>query len=231
MLAGQTGPIAAGPRPTARSPRPRKSIVVDAYPQYVLERTLGGSGAEFIDRVIALDFAPNGKLLATGGGEPSRTGELKLWNVETGDLVREIAEAHSDTVFSIDFSYDGTMLASGAADKFVKTFDVASGSLLKSFEGHTHHVLGVGWQYDGAKLASAGADNVIKIWNFTTGEQERTIQGFSKQLTSLEFIGITNEILRLRRQGRHRRRTPRGLSAPTPAPPTTCTWPSTTTAR
>ena len=35
----------------------------------------------FADRVIALDFSPDGKLLATAGGEPSRSGELKLWNV------------------------------------------------------------------------------------------------------------------------------------------------------
>jgi WD40 repeat protein len=38
-------------------------------------------------------------------------------------------------------------------------------------------------------LASGGADNVIKIWDFATGEQVRTINGHTKQVTRLKFIG------------------------------------------
>ena len=44
---------------------------------------LNTTDSEFVDRVLALDFSPDGKLLATGGGEPSRSGELMLWDVET----------------------------------------------------------------------------------------------------------------------------------------------------
>jgi len=69
---------------------------------------------------------------------------------------------------------------------------VADGKWVKSFEGHTHHVLGVGWQSGGKTLASCGADQVIKIWNLETGEQVRTLQGFSKQFTSLRFVGTSN---------------------------------------
>ena len=35
-------------------------------------------------RVLAIDFSPDGKLMATGGGEPSRSGEVKLWDVASG---------------------------------------------------------------------------------------------------------------------------------------------------
>lgn len=143
------------------------------------------------DRVLALAFSPDGKLLATGGGEPSRSGELKVWNVADGSLRLNLPEAHSDTVFGVDFSADGRYLASAAADKFVKVFDVAAGTAIRSFEGHTHHVLGVGWRFDGTLLASSGADKVIKIWNFDSGEQQRTIQGFNKEATSVRFVGAT----------------------------------------
>jgi WD40 repeat protein len=170
----------------------KQAIGWSLNPEWTLERTIGGVGkSEFVDRVISLDFSPDGKLLATGGGEPSRSGELKLWNVADGKLARELTDAHSDTVFGVDFSADGKYLASSAADKFVKVFEVDSGKFVRSFEGHTHHVLGVSWQADGKTLASAGADNVIKIWNFETGEQKRTIQGFAKQVTAISFVGDT----------------------------------------
>ncbi len=147
------------------------------------------------DRVLAIDFSPDGNLLVTGGGEPSRSGELKIWNVSDGTLVREFVDAHSDTVFGVAFSADSRYLASSSADKFVKVFDVATGATLRTYEGHTHHVLGVAWQADGTVLASCGADKVVKVWNYESGEQQRTIGGFGKQVTSITFVGQTGETL------------------------------------
>jgi WD40 repeat protein len=143
----------------------------------------------FADRVVALDFSPDGKLLATGGGAPTQDGEIKIFDVASGNLVLDVPEGHSDTVFGVAFSPDGKILATCGADKFVKTFEVPSGKFIKSFEGHSHHVLGVGWKGDGKRLASAGADNVVKIWDFEKGEQIRTIKAHSKQVTRLVFVG------------------------------------------
>ena len=69
-------------------------------------------GATNVKSVVV---AEDGKLLATGGGEPSRSGELKIWNLSDGTLVKAIADAHSDTIFGLDFSPDGKLLASGSS--------------------------------------------------------------------------------------------------------------------
>ena len=170
-----------------------------AFPSWKLAKTLGPQGdgkpSVFSDRVLALQFSPDGVHLAAGGGEASRTGELTLWNVADGKLVRTFTDAHSDTVYGVDFSRDGKLLASAAADKFVKVFDLASGEHVRSYEGHTHHVMDVSWKGDGTQLASAGADNAIKVWNAETGEQARTITTYSKQVTSLTFIGMGDEFI------------------------------------
>ncbi|MEO6810866.1 MAG: c-type cytochrome domain-containing protein, partial [Isosphaeraceae bacterium] len=101
-------------------------------------------------RVLTLDFNPDGTLLATGGGEPSRSGEVKIWEVGKGILAKTLPDSlHSDTVFGVRFSPDGSKLATCAADKFLKVTDVASGKVLKTFEGHTHHVLAVDWRDNG----------------------------------------------------------------------------------
>jgi hypothetical protein len=149
----------------------------------------------FADRVVALTFSHDGKLLAAGGGLPSQEGEIKIIDVASGKIITEIKNGHSDTVFGLCFSPDSKKLATGGADKFVKVFEVPSGKFLKSFEGHTHHVLDVGWKADGKLLASAGADGVIKVWDFEKGEQVRTLSGHSKQVTRLLFIGNTAQII------------------------------------
>lgn len=149
----------------------------------------------FVDRVLALDFSRDGKLLATGGGEPSRTGELMIWNVADQKLVKNIVDAHSDTVLGVEFSRDGKTLVSGAADKFVKTFAVETGKPIRSYEGHTHHVMDVSWKADQTVIVSAGADNAIKVWNAETGEQKTTITTHSKQVTSIQYLGTSDNIV------------------------------------
>ncbi len=172
------------------------TILWNPTPAWTLERTIGNVNdpATLVDRVVALAFSPDGKLLATGGGEPSRSGELKLWNVADGSLARAQGDAHSDTVFGLEFSPDGQFLASSAADRFVKVWNVASGAQARSFEGHTHHVLGVSWKADGKVLASCGADSVVKIWDFLTGDQRRTTQPFGKEITAIDFVGATQKV-------------------------------------
>jgi WD40 repeat protein len=142
-----------------------------------------------VDRILALAFSPDGKILASGGGVPSRDGELLLWNAADGSLLREITGAHSDTIFDLSFTPDGSLLASAGADKFARVFDMKTGKLVRSFEGHTNHVLGVAWNRTGRTLATAGADDVIKVWSLETGQQIRTIPGFTKQATALRYVG------------------------------------------
>ncbi len=147
----------------------------------------------FSDRVVALDVSKDLKL-AAGGGGPAQEGEIKVFDLNTGNLLLDIKNGHSDTVFGVRFSPDGTKLATCAADKFIKVFELPSGKFIKSFEGHTHHVMDVGWKSDGKTLASAGADNVIKVWDYEKGEQTRTITAHGKQVTRLAFIGTTPQI-------------------------------------
>jgi len=175
----------------------------DAAPAWKLVGRLGTSDeapldlsqSPFIDRVLTLDFSTDGSKLATGGGDPSRSGELMIWDVNKRELLNTIEDAHSDTIFGVQFSRDGKYLLSGAADKFAKIFNVADGKHLKSFEGHTHHVLDVAWQADGTVIATAGADNAIKVWNVKSGEQSRTISNYGKQVTSLKFVGRGSNII------------------------------------
>jgi WD40 repeat protein len=166
-------------------------IVTSSGSGWVLERALNG----FADQVNALRFSPDGKLLATGGGEPSRSGDVIVFNAATGQAVQTWKERHSDAVFSLDFSPDGKRLASGAADKIARVTEVATGKQVNLFEGHTHYVMGVAFRADGRVLASAGADGTVVTWDMILGERKKKIEGWRKEVTSLQFIGATNQIV------------------------------------
>lgn len=163
-----------------------------------LERVIGSEtdpASPLSDRVTALAFSPNGQTLAIGSGPASRFGDVKLYKVADGTVIRDLGEVHSDTVLDMAFSPDGTQLATCGADKLVRIFELATGKQRLSLEGHTHHVLAVAWQDSGNILASASADGTVKIWNMITGEQQRTVPGFAKEITSLAYVGQTTQFL------------------------------------
>jgi len=161
-----------------------KTLVVWTFEgRWSLKRTL----EPHVFRVLAIDFHPEGRLVATGGGEPTRSGEVKVWDLETGDLKFEHPELHSDTVFDLRFSPDGSKLATVGADKFLRILDTKKGEPLQDFEGHTHHVLGVDWNADGTRLVTSGADHVLKFWDLEQGEQIRTSQDANDFVTAVRW--------------------------------------------
>ncbi len=176
-----------------------KYVVSGSYQEVSIWNPEDGKRVHKIDgfkhMVVALAFSADGKYFATGGGEPTGEGEVKVFDVPSWKQYAEILNGHSDTVYGLSFSPDNKMIATCSADKFIKTWELPSGKFVKSFEGHTHHVLDVGWQADGKMLASAGGDNTVKIWDFEKGEQVRTIQAHTKQVTRLMFVGKKAEIL------------------------------------
>lgn len=162
--------------------------------RWTLERKIDGKGL-FADRVNAVRFSPDGKTLATGGGELSRSGDITIFDVATGKTTHTWKEHHTDTVLCLDFSPDGKRLASGAADKIARVTDIASGKQVNLFEGHTHHVMGIAYRSDGRVLATAGADGTVVTWDMIIGERKKKIEGWTKEVTSLQFIGATNQIV------------------------------------
>jgi WD40 repeat protein len=162
-------------------------MVWETRPAWKLERTIGtgSAGSLLVDRVNALAFTADGEALITGGGEPSRDGELKVWKVADGSLQQTIRGVHSDSVQALAISPDGKWLATGAADRLAKVVSLDKGVVLKTLEGHTHHVLGVAWKGDNRTLATASMDKVVKIWDVTTGERKRNIEGYGREVTSI----------------------------------------------
>ena len=176
---------------------PAEGTLQDLPPKWTLERTFGSGDAksEIEDRANAIAFSPDGKTLAVGSGEPSRGGDITLWDVASGKLVRSLHDRHSDTVLSLDFSPDGRLIASGGADKQLRVSEVASGRQIKVFEGHTHHVMGVTWRADGRVLVSSGADNAMKVWDWIKGERRKSLDGWDKEVTSVRYLGATTRLL------------------------------------
>ncbi|MGH8930080.1 MAG: hypothetical protein ACRDZO_05435, partial [Egibacteraceae bacterium] len=79
---------------------------------------------------------------------------------------------HTNWVWGVAFSPDGTAIASASADRTVRLWDTATGQQVgQPLTGHTDPVLGVAFSPDGTAIASASADQTVRLWDTATGQQ------------------------------------------------------------
>ncbi|MCZ2341010.1 MAG: WD40 repeat domain-containing protein [Bacteroidales bacterium] len=79
----------------------------------------------------------------------------------------QVFKGHTEPVYAVAFSPDGSMAATGSFDKTIKLWDTKTGQVLRTLggrSGHQNQVLSVAFSPDGTLLASGGADNQAKIW-------------------------------------------------------------------
>src|SRR5262249_17551424 len=87
--------------------------------------------------IYCLAWSPNDKQIVTGSIDYS----LKLWDANTGAMVREFKafkekvfeKGHNDSVYCVAFSPDGKNIASGGAERIIKLWNVADGSVVRDF--------------------------------------------------------------------------------------------------
>ena len=96
-------------------------------------------------------------------------------------------EGHTDYVWSVSFSPDGTTLASGASDDEVKLWDVATKQNIATLQGHRDNVRSVSFSPDGTTLASGSSDDTVKLWDVATGTNTATLDGHTSSVTSVSF--------------------------------------------
>ncbi|MGF1936245.1 MAG: NB-ARC domain-containing protein [Nostoc sp. ChiQUE02] len=90
-------------------------------------------------------------------------------------------------IFSVAFSPNGKLLATGDTNGEIRLYEVANSQQLLTCKGHTGWVWSVSFSPDGQVLASGSNDQTIKLWDINTGQCFKTLEGHSGGVRSVTF--------------------------------------------
>ena len=141
--------------------------------------------------VTCLDFHPRGHLLAGGNAG----GLIRLWDVEQGQLVREMQTSPAYSVRRLAFHPNGKWLIAGnesisvlaGQQPVIHILDIEKGELVGRFPGGVHTLA---CQRTGELLARTDGGRTIEVWKFTRWRRISTVSVphfVHGQITSLAF--------------------------------------------
>lgn len=137
-------------------------------------------------------ISPDGQTKASGGH--SGTISLLPLGIDIDEIDEEVIlnehsclTGHSRNVYSVAFSPDSQILASGSRDETIKLWQLSTRTEICTLTGHSNSVYCVAFSPDGQTLASGSSDNTIKLWNLDTGKEIRTFAGNSSSVNCVAF--------------------------------------------
>jgi eukaryotic-like serine/threonine-protein kinase len=128
---------------------------------------------EYRNEIYSLNLGP-AKTLAT----VSRDQTLKLWDLDTGEVLLTIA-APRDWFSSVALSPDGQTIAAALKDGSVTFWDRAGRELL-ALDGHSDFIYDLAYSPDNKTVASASADNTVRLWEFAPLDRRAAIDALGE---------------------------------------------------
>ncbi|MFL7892219.1 MAG: toll/interleukin-1 receptor domain-containing protein [Anaerolineales bacterium] len=144
--------------------------------------------------VTNLVFNPvDGTLASTSCTHPDESycnqGEIGLWDISGKEITGRTFPGHTHYIYGLDFSPDGTLLATGSADKTILLWDAANGEVLgEPIEWHSEGVGSLAFSPDGEILASGSWDQTIILMDIASRQViGQPLSGHSDLVNSLAW--------------------------------------------
>jgi hypothetical protein len=116
--------------------------------------------------ITALEFSPDGVLLATG----DRNNGLVIWEAQTGREFFDL-RGHTAAITDVSWRLDSNVVASSAEDGSVRLWEMENGNQIKSWGAHPGGVASARFAKDG-RVVTTGRDRFARIWDQNGGKQK-----------------------------------------------------------
>lgn len=147
-----------------------------------IRRLRGGSSA------TSVAFSSDSSLIAAASGSI-----IRLWRTDTGDCIRKF-KGHFDSVNSISFSHNSSLLASASDDNTIRLWQTTTGDCIQELNGHNGEVECVTFSYNSSTIASASRDGIIRLWHVNIDDDIQESKFNTNEVIPREHAEINDRI-------------------------------------
>ena len=142
------------------------------------------------------------------GGSRALLEDFAFSREEIPRVTKHVLERHTDEVWFVAYSHDGTKLATAAKDAVVAVWEVASmlssttsmainpsnGAAVSNLAGtkmlcgHTDALCAIAWSPDDTHLLTCACDQLIKMWDVNSGECVQTFSRHTESVTAIAWL-------------------------------------------
>jgi WD40 repeat protein len=114
-------------------------------------------------------------------------GNLKVWDLQTGQEILCLWAEEDINVLSARFSPDGTRIAVALSMPDVQIWEAANNGARQSLSGHAKTVYYAEFSPDGSRVVSASADGTARVWDAADGRELHVLSGHGDAVTWAAF--------------------------------------------
>lgn len=182
-----------------------KSLAVGKYQWVELwdleSQTMTHAYEPHVGRVRCIQFSTDGKVLYASGGQAAQSGEIRMWDVATEELINTF-EIHADTIESIAISPNNAKLLTASMDEFSAVIDLNNlnddtplDDQAKWLTQHVGRVLCTLYHPNGNYFVTGSEDKTLKVWDPETYTVLVSFDGNDDAVYSLAYARRSNLIV------------------------------------
>lgn len=140
-------------------------------------------------QIFDIEFFPDGKQIAVAGGQPGKSGEVRIVDSNSGEVLAVVARS-TDVIWDVAFRPGSNELAVACADKSIRVVNLEDLEERLVLQSHADWVTGVFWTPDGNTLVSSSRDKSVKVFDV---EKEQLLISYKGHNSAVQGLSVSTD--------------------------------------